>query len=136
MLLLKERIPEVHDAFENGAFVACKTERSFSVIALDHAHEQQNSALKSDGGIVGLTHNIEALRRFMVAGPEVALIEQFSKHVDAIVLAVEIVGNPFGVTNGDLHRLHDYVVMSDNVAASIMVIEKEGQEQFLEFVMK
>ncbi|KAJ8892895.1 hypothetical protein PR048_005476 [Dryococelus australis] len=45
-------------------------------------------------------------------------------------------GNPFGVTDEDLHHLHDHVVMSDKVATSIMALEKEGQEQFQEFVMK
>ncbi|KAJ8888479.1 hypothetical protein PR048_007970 [Dryococelus australis] len=154
----QERNPDVLDAFENDAFVTRKTERSFLAFALDHAHGQLNSVLKSDGGIVGLTQNIETLRRFMVAGLELARMlhlfeerhcynkpqlrhheetlscrEKFSKHVDAIVLAVEIVGNPFGVANGDLHRLDDHVVMGDKVAASIMAIEKEGQEQFQEF---
>ena len=40
-------------------------------MALDQAHEQNNGAVKSDGGAVGLTQNPQALRRWMVAGPEV-----------------------------------------------------------------
>ena len=34
------------------------------------AHEQNNAAVKSDGGVVGLTRSPEALTRWMVAGPE------------------------------------------------------------------
>jgi len=42
------------------------------------ADEQNNAAIKGDGGAVGLTDNTSALRRWMVAGPEVArLIEEF-----------------------------------------------------------
>ena len=39
-------------------------------MALDQAHEQNNAALKSDGGAVGLTQTPNALRRWMVSGPE------------------------------------------------------------------
>ena len=41
-------------------------------MAIDQAHKQNNATVKSDGGAVGLTQNPEALRRWMVAGPEVA----------------------------------------------------------------
>ncbi len=43
-------------------------------MALDQAHEQNNTTVKSDGGAVGLTHNPEALRRWMVAGTKVVRI--------------------------------------------------------------
>ena len=42
----------------------------FHSMALDQAHEQNNTAVKSDGGAVGLTQSPEALRRWMLAGPE------------------------------------------------------------------
>ncbi len=38
---------------------------------LDHAHEQNNACVKGDGGAVGLTQNVTALQRWMVAGPEI-----------------------------------------------------------------
>ncbi|KAJ8867310.1 hypothetical protein PR048_031111 [Dryococelus australis] len=50
-------------AFKAGEFVARKTMRPSSVIALDHAHEQINAALKSGGGIIGLTEKPDTLRR-------------------------------------------------------------------------
>ena len=43
----------------------------FSAIPLDQAHEQNNAYVKGDGGAIGLTDNATALRRWMVAGPEV-----------------------------------------------------------------
>ena len=64
--------------FDIGHFVIHKTKRVFSGIALDQAHEQNNASVKGDGGAVGLTENPSALRRWMVAGPEVSrLVEEF-----------------------------------------------------------
>ena len=56
--------------FMSGNFTVRKTSRVLSFMALDQAHEQNNAAVKSDGGTVGLTQSPEALRRWMVAGPE------------------------------------------------------------------
>ena len=38
----------------------------FSAIAIDQRKEQNNTAVKDDGGAVGLTDNPAALRRWMV----------------------------------------------------------------------
>ena len=51
-----------------------KSKRRFSAISLDQAHEQCNALVKGDGGAVGLTSNPDALRRWMVAGPEISRI--------------------------------------------------------------
>ena len=53
-----------------------KTEKVFSSIALEHAHEQVNAQVKGKGRAVRLTQNPAALRRWMIAGPEVARIIQ------------------------------------------------------------
>ncbi|KAF5279082.1 hypothetical protein FQA39_LY05760 [Lamprigera yunnana] len=47
--LLQTR-PDVNTNFETGNFVAMKTKRAFSAIALDQNHEQVNACLKGDGG--------------------------------------------------------------------------------------
>ena len=39
-----------------------------------HIHEHHNAAVNSDGGAVGLTQSPEALRHWMVAGPELARV--------------------------------------------------------------
>ena len=51
-----------------------KTQHFFSLIALDHNHEQENEIIKGDGGAVGLTENPTALKRLMVDGPEIARV--------------------------------------------------------------
>lgn len=47
---LHEKHPELAQKFEEGLFVAVKSKRSFSSIALDQAHEQLNAVIKGDGG--------------------------------------------------------------------------------------
>ena len=70
--------PDIAREFQAGNFTIQKTCRKFSAIPIDQAHEQNNAAIKGDGGAVGLTDNPSALRRWMLAGPEVArLIEEF-----------------------------------------------------------
>ena len=80
MNLLSSTHPDIHQEFTNGSFVVHKTEKVFSSIALDHAHEQVNAQVKGEGGAVGLTENPAALRRWMIAGPEVArIIQEFEE---------------------------------------------------------
>ena len=43
-------------------------------MALDQAHEQNSADINSDGGAVGLTQYPEALRRWVVAGPELVMM--------------------------------------------------------------
>ena len=70
MLALPDRHPQIAEEFRNGKFVIHKTQKPFSAIALDHAHEQNNKIVKGDGGSVGLTENSSELLRRMVSGPE------------------------------------------------------------------
>ena len=76
MIDLKRRSPKVFVEFSAGRFTVNKTNRPFSAIAVDHAHEQMNAAVKGDGGVIGLTENEAALRRWLIAGPEIARILQ------------------------------------------------------------
>ena len=78
MQVLSSKHPDVHKHFSDGAFVIHKTNRAFSSIALDHTHEQVNAFVKGQGGAVSLTENSVALRRWMVAGPELSrMVEEF-----------------------------------------------------------
>ncbi len=74
MVNLIEAHPSIVEEFNNGNFTVRKTRRIFSSIAIDQAHEQHNAIVKGDGGAVGLTQNPEALKRWMVAGPEMARV--------------------------------------------------------------
>lgn len=112
-----------------GNFTVKKTTRVFSAIAIDQAHEQNNVSVKGGRGAVGLTENPEALRRWMVSGPEMArVIGEFQatadmrlkeanlKHhgqtrhtqmahaqdVKTLALVIRETGNPFSDDKSDL----------------------------------
>ena len=63
MLTLEERHPQMAKTFHDGKFVVHKSNRDFSGMAIDQAHEQANAVIKSDGGAVGITDDPSALRR-------------------------------------------------------------------------
>lgn len=71
MASLSQAHTETHKQFQSGAF---------SVIALEHAHEQVNALVKGEGGAVWLTGNPNALRRWMLGGPELSRkVEEYEK---------------------------------------------------------
>ena len=51
-------------------------------MALDQSHEQLNKWIKGEGGAVGLTEDPAALRRWMLAGPEVSRV--IAEYEDAL----------------------------------------------------
>ena len=61
MILLEESHPAVFAEFMSGNSVVQKTQRNFSSIPIDHAHEQNNKCVKGDGGAIGLTENTSEL---------------------------------------------------------------------------
>lgn len=62
----------------HGHWVIAKTTNRFSSMSIDQAHEQQNRIIKGSGGVIGLIDNQTALRRWMLAGPELArMVEEF-----------------------------------------------------------
>ena len=69
---LEETYGDVFRHFSSGAYVARKTKRMFSAIALDQAHEQCNALVKGAGGVVDLTNNPGALRGWMIPGSEIS----------------------------------------------------------------
>lgn len=77
---MKSLPASVKEQFQE-CWVVQKTAKRFSSIPIDQAHEQNNAVLKGCGGVVGLvglTENPSAFRRWMVAGPEqVRLLSEF-----------------------------------------------------------
>ena len=71
---LSNKHPDVLAEFQRGNFVVHKTSNKFSAMVIDQCHEQNNAMVKGSGGAIGLTGNPGALRRWMVAGPEIARI--------------------------------------------------------------
>ena len=64
----------IYEEFLSRKFVVHKTSHAFSMIALDHNHEQENAKIKGEGGAVGLTEDPAALRQWLIAGPEIARV--------------------------------------------------------------
>ena len=78
MLTLDERHPQIAKAFHDGKFVVHKSNRDFSGMAIDQAHEHANAVIKGGGGAIAITEDASALRRWMVAGPAVSqLVSQY-----------------------------------------------------------
>ena len=71
---LEVKHPELVNEFSAGKFTFQKTNNSFSALPLGQAHEQNNEIVKGDGGAIGLTENPQALRRWMIGGPEIARV--------------------------------------------------------------
>ena len=159
MDFLASKHPNVHEHFSTGRFVAHETQRAFSGMPLDQAHEQLNALVKGDGGAMRLTENPTALRRWMVAGPEISRMIQefesnsihsltshhdqshnsqitFKKDVEALVNAFCDLGNPFLVDSGDLMTLDPKDIMDEEVAKSIRNAHNIGQEQYTLFVQE
>ena len=68
----------------SGKFVVFKSKRPFSAMAIGQAHEHANAVIKSDSGAIGITEDASALRRWMVAGPEVSrLVVEYESLVGA-----------------------------------------------------
>ena len=87
MVTLKEKHPQLAQEFVSGKFVVQKSSRQFSGMAIDQAHEQANAVIKGDGGAIGVTEDPAALRRWMVAGPQVShLVVQYEAASEAKML--------------------------------------------------
>ena len=152
--------PEIAKRFSDGNFTIQKTNRVFSAIPIDQAHEQNNGYIKGDGGAVGLTDNPNALRCWMIAGPEVArIIEEFhddhhhfgsklntnhhdqtpsvqtsfAKDVCSLVSVMEDLGNPFEEESTDVLVLDSKEIADRTVIETIQNVQRIGQEQFQAF---
>lgn len=147
--------------FQEGRFVLQKSERPFSKLALDHAHEQNNALVKGDGGAVGLTDNPSALRRWMISGPEVARVvrefetslerssrdkmsdehhEQspsfqanFRDDVSNLVAVIQEAGNPFSERTTDFITLQSKDIISPAAHDAMKELLAVGGQQFETF---
>ena len=161
MVTLKDRHPDVHAEFVVGNFTVKKTARPFSAIAIDQAHEQNNGAIKGDGGAVGLTENPAALRHWMVCGPEMARLigefessketcqktanlghheqtehaqKAFLRDVKSLTDVIDEMGNPFSDTSSDLLKLDNRDIADQAIITTMYKIEKLGQDEYDKFV--
>ena len=158
MQVLSSKHPDVYKHFSDGAFVVLKINRAFSSIALDHAQEQMNALVQGQGGEVGLTESPAALRRWMVAGPELSQMVQefegsftvskerdhheqkpgvqfaFLKDVVNTVSCFEKLGNRFTEESENLMAIHTKDIMDHSIVATVKNAHRIGEEQFCLFV--
>ena len=160
MVRLEVAHPYVYSQFMKGNFTVNKTTHSFSAIALDHAHEQNNASVKGDGGAVGLTENPTALRCWMVSGPEMARVigefeaatgerrktdtrhheqtrfaqKAFARDVKALTSVIQEMGNPFCENSTDLLVLDSRDLTDAAVIDTVRKIEELGQDQYDTYV--
>ena len=160
MLNLSETHPDVYQQFSAGNFVVKKSEHAFSMIALDQCHEQENAKIKGLGGAVGLTEDPAALRRWLIAGPEVARVvtefeeslgqaksvstkhhdqsptiqQAFVKNVRSLSATIEQMGNPFMDNSADLIRIDTKEIMPKHVIDAIKSAHQLGIAQYEAFV--
>ena len=160
MAELANKHPDVFTEFSNGHFTVQKTNRMFSAIPLDQAHEQNDAYVKGDGGAIGLTDNATALRRWMVARPQIARVivefEDFNMHprnqeetrhheetpsvqntfardVRSLVAVIEELGNPFEEDSQDLLVLDTKEIADPTVIETVRNAKQIVQYQFEAF---
>ena len=151
-MLLKEHCQDTYNAFMTGQFVTQKTSHKFSALAHNQVHEQLNAMVKGDGGAIGITENEQALRRWMVAGPELVRMLQegaqrdklgqndshhheqlpsiqkaFQADVKCLVDVIQDAGNPFQETSTELLTLDTKVVLSNDVVHAVRTAEDLGK---------
>ena len=156
--------PNIHAEFRAGKFVVDNTRNKFSAMAIDQCHEQNNGAVKGSRGAVGLTANPAALRRWTVAGPEVArVVAEFEedqvdggpgakRNIEGLnheqqpgvqsaflkdVQSLTLVLQEMG--NPFLEESNDLLVLDtkyimESVAGTVRKVETIGQEQYSKFV--
>ena len=162
MMQLSKKHPAILAEFEAGKFTVHKTRNKFSAMAIDQCHEQNNAIIKQSGGAIGLTTNPSALRRWMVAGPEVSRIvtefedcalgtradssdhrhhEQYASvqatfitEVGSLIVVIEEMGNPFLEKSNDLLVLDTRDIVDTSVGETVRKAETLGIEQFKNFV--
>lgn len=161
MICLEEMQPRIAAEFRSGKFVVHKSSRAFSALAIDQAHEQSNAVIKGDGGAIGITEDPSALRRWMVAGPEVSFLvgqyetlcgakdtneevqhheqnehaqKTFIERVQKLHSVMKEMGNPFMEETGELLTLDTKSVAHASAAALVAEHYKRGKARFDEFL--
>ena len=158
MLSLQEKCPSIYNEFVNGNFVFHESNRIFSGVALDQAHEHNNRYVKSDGGVIGITENESALLRWMTSGPQISQLiktfeestsdkakqtshheaipseqRKFFRDVKEMTDTIKEYGNPFLEESRELVSLDTNLVSDKEI---LNKFESRGEEQFKEFRKK
>ena len=140
------------------------SEKNFSSISVDQAHNENNKHVKGQGGIIGLTAIESTLNRWIVSGPEIAEMiqqfkesskptsedganemkhheegeafqEQFKLDVERLLVTMREYGNPFSEDSTDtLVVLHNGNLKTGKSVENLSKIEEVGEKTYEAFV--
>ena len=153
---MKNLSAQVFEAFAHGHFTVKKSNRLFSAIGIDQAHEQNNKVVKVDGGAIGILDNEQALLEWALSGPYISNIIQnydcttnsshyedtasfekkFRMHRTLLVESFQKFDNPFVDPHEGLINIVSKEVLSENAAKSVMDAHKIGQKQYSTFMQE
>ena len=149
----------LYKEFVKGKFTVSKTQRKFSAIGEDQAHEQNNKVVKEDGGAVGLFDNKKAIMEWAIAGPAISrmlMLEDedakenesllhhedtdhfeagFLKDCDDLKKSFQAWGNPFEEDEEDLVMYTSKKVLPITATKSVREAYQIGKKQY-EFFSK
>ena len=144
--------------FCKGKFTISKTNRKFSNIAEDHAHEQNNKVIKDDGGAIGLFDTPSALQEWATTMPYIADIieeskltnsqknksshhedtdayeEQFRIDQKSLISSFKFIGNPFTENEKGLVNIFTNEILPESSALSVVNALQIGKDQMKSFI--
>ena len=143
------------------SWVVQKTNHRFSTIPLDYAHEQENGKFKGKGGIIGLTQEPQALKKWIISAPEKARVlpefenvfkhdtdleldyrhddenmsmqSAFQKEISSLIEKIREYGNPFFEISDELIVLDSCICVAKNCVNMMRDIETIGKRQYDNF---
>ena len=156
MLNLKQSHPDVEQQFRDGNFAVDMSNKRFSAMSIDQAHEQMNAVIKGDGGVVGITESETALTRWIIASPEIVRLlsefeghvegvsdehheqkpghqKRFQQHILSLMQVFQDVGNQFSDTCDELIAFDTNNVAPSSACSSVTTAHDIGLEQFNAF---
>ena len=72
LLSLEVENREIFESFVSGYFTISKSRKTFSKLAIDQAHKQNNKLVNIDGGAIGILENEATLLKRAVAEPMIS----------------------------------------------------------------
>jgi len=160
MLNLEITHPNIASEFKNSNFTISKSNKHFSNISIDHAHEQLNALNKGDGSAVGLTESDAALSKWTISGPEILRCLQefestfsqvsndrkhheqkpccqkrFQQDVKNVIKVFEQEDNPFNdrIASDELLFLDCHTIADKVVCSSVRAAHELGSKQLETF---
>ena len=158
LLQISQQNPELQQEFMKGYFTVRKTNRAFSAMGIDQAHEQNNKIVKIDGGVIGILDNPKTLINWAVSGPVISNMlkfqldhdcseelnhhedtasfeKQFCDDQEALLKAWSSFENPFEESTTNLIHVTTKHVLDDRATNSVKNAKLLGEQQYNTFVL-